>query len=395
MPSHSCAAAVAYHARSRWAPKPLPAGLTLSNGFTGEIVAHVPDARELAFAPNGDLFVGTKGANVYVVSDADAAGSAVDARVFWSHPASDNNGDAPNAGVAFSLANCALYVGSNTGVWRVPYRYRGTAGPARRIVAVRTGPVSPNTDGDIHSTTSVALTQGSLFVSVGSSCNKCVEVDPTRAVVLQTTPNGGAVSTRAKHIRNAIALAIDPLSGHLWVAGAGQDTLPFGHPYEFADDLSARAGTADYGWPDCEENHVAYVHGAHCSGVVVPLVEIPAYSTIIGATFYPLNQRGAHAFPAQYRGGLFLAAHGSWHRTTGGSYAALPQIVFVRMNGDRPSRTVRWSNPTTQWRTFFGGFVAGGLARIGRPTGIAVGPNGSLFVADDQTGNIYRIRPAR
>ncbi len=65
------------------------------------------------------------------------------------------------------------------------------------------------------------------------------------------------------------------------------------------------------------------------------------------------------------------------------------------MNGDRPSKSVDWSNPTTQWTDFVTGFQSGCTARIGRPTGIAVGSKGSLFIADDLTGSIYRVRPTR
>ncbi len=373
---------------------PLPAGLTLPPGFTGVVIANVPRARELAIAPNGDLFVGTEGSDVCVVTRADAAGAAAPARVFWRHPAYDNTGDAPNAGVAFSLAERALYVGANTSVWMLAYR-PGVKHPlsARKIVRVRTGRISPGNDGDVHETTSVAFSRGSLYVSVGSSCNVCAEVDATRAVVLEFPATGGRPLTKATRIRNAIALTVNPSSGHVWIGDAGQDDLPFGHPYEFADDLSAHPGRADYGWPDCEEHHVAYVGGARCESVVVPLVELPAYSTIIGATFYPHNERGKFAFPKRYRGALFLAAHGSWHRRPDGAYAAAPQVVYVPMRGDRPVTPVDWADPDVQWRTFLSGFQQHGTARIGRPTGVTIGPEGSLFIADDQTGNIYRIRP--
>ena len=64
------------------------------------------------------------------------------------------------------------------------------------------------------------------------------------------------------------------------------------------------------------------------------------------------------------------------------------------MNGDAPRTPVNWSDPTAQWSDFISGFqLADGTTRIGRPTGVAVGASGSLFVADDQTGDIYRIRP--
>lgn len=375
-------------------PAPLPAGLTLPNGFSGSVIANVSSPRELAIAPNGDLFVGTEGSQIYIVPHADDAGAAGTPSVFWTHPSSDNDGDRPDAGIALSLQECSLYVAGNTSVWMVQYKPGAqSASAAQKIASVRTGSIAPNSDGDVHQTTSVALTENSLFVSVGSSCNACTEVDPTRAVVLQFPMTGGTHTTKATRIRNAIALSVDPATGHLWVAGAGQDDLPFGHPYEFADDLSSHSGEADYGWPDCEEDHIAYVSGSNCASTEAPVVELPAYSTIIGTTFYPTNQSGANVFPAQYRGGLFLAAHGSWHTNANGSYASAPQVAFVAMNGDTPVTPVNWSDPTAQWQTFFGGFQPAGNNRIGRPTGIIVGPTGSLFVADDATGNIYRIRP--
>ena len=206
-------------------------------------------------------------------------------------------------------------------------------------------------------------------------------------------PDGSDFSQRAKRIRNAIALTVNPATGSVWVGDAGQDDLPFGHPYEFLDDLSAHAGDADYGWPECEENHHVYWRGYTCTNTVEPLVELPAYSTIIGATFYPDRQSGLYAFPQRYRGGLFAAVHGSWHVDGRGCSAAPPRVVFVAMNGDRPAKDVDWNDPTAQWSDFLTGFQSGCTARIGRSTGIAVGPMGSLFVGDDAAGLVYRVRP--
>lgn len=64
------------------------------------------------------------------------------------------------------------------------------------------------------------------------------------------------------------------------------------------------------------------------------------------------------------------------------------------MDGDRPKKPAEWKDPTTQWTDFLTGFQTACTTRIGRATGIAVGPQGSLFVADDDAGLVYRIRPS-
>lgn len=346
--------------------------------FTITQIATVPGARELAISPQGDLYVGTRGEDVYVVRRAEEA-HPQSARVYV------HVGDAPAAGVAY--ANGTLYVGTQHAVWRE----RG--GKPEQIAAVRAGSPPAGSDGDVHTTTSVVAGGNALYAGVGSSCNACVETDPTRATV--GTIERGRYVPIAKRIRNAIGLAVDPQSRDLWVTNAGQDELPVPHPFEFVDDVSARKQPADYGWPFCYENH-RRKPGTHenCSGVAIPQVVFPAYETPIGAVFYPLHPHGARAFPARYDGGLFVTLHGSWHGPAQGLPGfEPPRVVFVPMHGDRPAKPVNWNDPSAQWSDFVSGYQQGGSQeRSGRPTGITVGPEGDLFVADDQTGAIYRIR---
>ncbi len=298
----------------------------------------------------------------------------------------------PAAGVAVS--DDALFVGTQFGVYRIAYH---TGDSHARSSPEKLAGVRPSGIARDHETTSVAWTGSTLYASVGSSCNACEpELDATRATIQRVDIAHHNIAPVATHIRNAIALAIDPQTHALWAGVAGVDDLAPGHPYEIFDDVTAHALPANYGWPSCYENRRVHPRWpADCSHAALPRVVFPAYETPIGATFYPANPHGRYEFPPQYRGGAFVTLHGSWHGPGNGLPGYVPpRVVFVAMHGDDPERAIDWNDPNTQWSEFVGGYQNGGtIERIGRPTGIAVGPEGSLFVADDQTGAIYRIRP--
>jgi glucose/arabinose dehydrogenase len=348
-------------------------------GFIVSTIAHVGGARQLAALPNGDLVVGTGGSTVAIVPNAESAGAAGAAATFATIA------DAPAQGVAYGGG--FVFVATQHGVYRIPYANGAQSGTPARIASVRTSVTGG------HDTSSVAVSGTTLYVGVGSSCNACAETDPTRATVQRMATDGSGMRTQARRIRNPIALATDPATGTVWAGVAGQDGLPAGHPHEFIDPVSTRSAPADYGWPDCEENQHAYTPGANCANTVVPAVEFPAYATLIGASFYPTAQTGAYAFPAAWRGGVFVGMHGSWHTGANNVPLAPPHVAFVPFSGASPARAVNWNDPTAQWNDFFTGFQRADGSRIGRPTGVAVGAQGSLFVADDQNGVVYRIRP--
>jgi glucose/arabinose dehydrogenase len=352
-------------------------------------VASVPAARELAFLPNGDLLVGTYGSDVYLVPDAEAAGMP-GAPVKFIHMA-----DSPAQGVAVG-PNGFVYVATQYGLWKVPYTPGDQSeldSSAVKIASVRTGNTPPGADSDVHRTSSVAISGTTVYLSVGSSCNACTEIDPTRATIQQMDLDGQHMTTLAMRIRNAVALAVNPATGTLWAGGAGQDALPGEHPYEYMDAVTVhpQARPLDYGWPSCEENQRAYVAGSDCTHMVVPMVEFVAFSSHLGASFYPADQTGPYRFPAAYLGGLFVGHHGSWHANP----ATPPSVSFVPMSGDGPMTGVDWGDPTTQWTTFMDGMgTTASTTYTARPTGVAVGPQGSLFVADDLNGAVYRVRPS-
>jgi glucose/arabinose dehydrogenase len=352
-----------------------PVGLTVAPGFIIERIATVEQGREITVAPNGDLFVGTSTNTVYIV--ADAQGNAAPAKAFTQLD------DHPVAGV--TIDGERMYLGAQFGVYELPYRDgdRTPRARPRKIASVRTSGIARD-----HETTTVAVANKRLYASVGSSCNNCdPDLDATRATIQQMDLDGSGMTPKAHRIRNAIALATNLQTGTLWAGVAGQDELPHGHPYEMFDPVTLHPGNVDYGWPYCYENHVS-VGGHDCAAQTVPRVVMPAYETPIGATFYPEHPTGVHAFPEAYRGGAFVTLHGSWHQPP-----VPPRVVFIPMNGDEPRTPVDWNNPNVQWKEFVGGFQNASGQRIARPTGIAVGPDGSLFVSDDQDGGIYRIRP--
>lgn len=363
---------------------PANAAIRVPSGFLVSQIAQVGGARELAALPNGDLIVGTSGSTVVIVPNAESAGAASAPQTFATLP------ESPAQGVAYG--SNFVFVATQHGVYRIPYATGARSGTATQIASVRTGAVAPNSDGDVHTTSSVAVSGSTLYVGVGSSCNACTEVDPTRATVQKMGLDGSAMTTQAKRLRNAIAVAADPATGNVWAGGAGQDDLPTGHPYEFMDPVSTHAAPADYGWPVCEENHVAYTAGSDCSATVAPALEFPAYSTIIGAAFYPSAQSGTYVFPASWKGGLFVSMHGSWH-STNSIPDDPPHVAFVPFSGALPTTAVNWSNASAQWTDFLNGLQNASGARVARTTGVAVGAQGSLFVADDQNGWILRIRP--
>ncbi|MDQ6932630.1 MAG: hypothetical protein M3160_05580, partial [Candidatus Eremiobacteraeota bacterium] len=290
---------------------------------------------------------------------------------------------APVAGV--TIANGAMYAGSQFAVWRIPYKVgdRIARGAPEKVASVRTSGAF-----SAHVTTSVAYSKGVLYASVGSSCNVCdPELDATRASIQQIPNSTQRMSPKAVHIRNAIALAVNPNTASVWAGVAGQDELQHGHPYEIFDAVTLHPGVADYGWPYCYENRRQTKGGHSCADAVIPRVIFPAYETPIAAAIYPAHPTGKHVFAQRYWGGAFVSLHGSWHQPL-----VPPRVAFVSMHGDAPAKTVNWSDPNVQWSEFVGGYQGSSKVRSGRPSGVAIGPQGDVFLSDDDNGNIYRIR---
>ncbi len=340
-----------------WRPKPLP-GFKVTR-FAGGL----RNPRWLAVAPNGDVYVAETGpGRVLYFSPQGQAKSP--AKVFAE-------GLKRPFGLAFHGSQ--LYVGDTDEVLRFGYDARTgarTSGPK---------PVLALPAGGAHFTRSVAFSRDGrhLFISVGSSSNIGIPHDHRRAAVLETSPEGGHWRVYAFGLRNPAGLGVNPATGQVWVAVNERDMLGDALPPDYFTHLKPGGF---YGWP------YSYI-GQHVDPRVKPqrpeLVKraiVP--DVLLGSHVAPLQFAfySGTAFPAQYRGGAFLAEHGSWNSSVLHGY----QVVFI------PFRHGQASRPP---KTFLAGFAKSRSAgeAYGRPVGIAVAKDGSLLVSDDLGGVIWRV----
>jgi glucose/arabinose dehydrogenase len=261
-----------------------------------------------------------------------------------------------------------LYVGETTRV--LALRAPDESGQYTRVDTVVDG--LPPRRG--HHTRTVLLDPdgGWLYVSVGSSCNVCVEQDPRRATILRYAPDGSEGTIYASGLRNAVGITFRPGTQELWATNNGRDWLGDDLPPETVYLVSEGD---DAGWPRCHAARIVdpdYGQPGDCDGVLVPQVEAQAHSAPLGLAFYDGEQ-----FPPSYRGDLFVAFHGSWNRSVPTGY----KVIHIDMAGGIPGEV----------SDFAAGWLRPNGSQWGRPVDVVMGADGSLFVSDDGEGRIYRI----
>ena len=335
----------------------------LPEGFTISLVAAgLQRPRFMAFDRAGNLLVADAAAgNVYRYPADDGA---IEPAAAPPEPLLTGL-DAPSS-VAFLPTEDGeyLYVGGTSRVTRYRYDPAGAAGEADVVV-----PDLP-TEGAHRTRTVVFGPDGMLYLSVGSSCNICMEDDERRAAISRYDPDGSDFELFATGLRNAVGLAFQPGTDLLWATVNERDQ----QGNEIPPDLVTivREG-ADYGWPACiPPDATPQEASADCSGVTPPTVGIQAHSAPLGLAFYTGEQ-----FPDDYDGDLFVVQHGSWNRQP----PAAPKLLLIEFEDGQP---VAARDFATGWQDADGN-------RWGRPAGIAVAPDGSLIVSDDAAGVLYRI----
>jgi glucose/arabinose dehydrogenase/mono/diheme cytochrome c family protein len=398
-------------------------GLKLPAGFCATIFADgIGHARHIVVAPNGVVYVNTWSGRYYgndtphaggflvALQDTSRAGRANVSQRFGEAVQSGGAG-----GTGIALYKGALYAEINDRIVRYTLPAGAIVPPEPPVTIVSGLPLT----GD-HPMHPIAIdAAGNLYIDVATPTNSCqiknrtlespgivpcTELE-TRGGIWRYDANkiGQAFSPAerfATGIRNAEGFAIDAAADRILVTQHGRDQLHANWPDLYkpeqeatqpAEELLPLKQGGDYGWPECYYDAVqgklvlAPEYGGdggkrigQCANKIAPIAAFPAHWAPNAMALYDQRQ-----FPAHYRHGVFIAFHGSWDR------APYPQagynVVFQAVSGDHAS-----GNCEIFADGFAGADKSPGQAAH-RPSGLAVGPDGSLYVSDDVRGRIYRI----
>ena len=335
----------------------VPAGLKVTY-----FARDLDGVRFMAVAPDGVLYASQPGrGRVVRLPDANHDGVADSTVVVVT-------GMNQPHGLAFHKG--ALYVAATDGVARVALGADGKATGTPVYVNHYSG------GGGHWSRTIVFGADSAMYVSVGSSCNLCVEQSSDRAAVLRFNEDGSGKRVFASGLRNAVGLAVEPQTGALWASQNERDDLSPNHEDLPPEEINILTDGADYGWPYCYGDRVPnpeYNDAARCSRTVPPAAKLQAHSAPLGMSFLAR----ASALPDAYRGDLLVAYHGSWNR----SAPTGAKVVLVHVSAGNPGAV----------EDFITGWQRADGSRWGRPVDIAVASDGSVMISDDTGGAIYRL----
>src|SRR5258706_2935080 len=396
-------------------------GLKLPAGFCGTVFADgIGHARHMVVAPSGVVYVNawagryygndTPPAGGFLVALQDKGGAGK-AEVIQRFGETVQSGGAGGTGIG--LYKGSIYAEINDRIVRYSLGAGSIVPGGSADIVVSGLPLG----GDHPMHPFIINAEGAMYVDVATATNSCqlknrtlkspgaepcTELETRGGVwrydANKTNQTFSAADRFATGIRNAEGFAIDP-TGRVFVTQHGRDQLRTNWPDFYkpdqeatlpAEELLLLKAKGDYGWPECyydaflQKLVLAPEYGGDgkaigpCANKIAPAAVFPAHWAPNAMVRYEGKQ-----FPARYRDGVFIAFHGSWNR------APYPQggynVIFQRLAGERAS------GQCEIFADGFAGAVKSPAEAAHRPTGLALGPDGSLYVSDDVRGRIYRI----
>ena len=334
--------------------------------------------RLMRTAPNGDIFLSDSGAGiVFVMRGVGPDGKAAQLEQFATgldHP----------FGISFYPADNPkwVYVANATTVVRFAYKAGDLhAGGAPEMI-VPDVPGYAQLAGGGHWTRDVVFTKDGthMLVSVGSASNvDDMDTHPKefhRADVLEYTPDGKFVEVYASGIRNCVGEAINPVTGMLWCSTNERDNLG---NHLVPDYVTSVPEGGFFGWPwfymgGHWDPRLEGKHPELKSKVLTPDVLVQPHMASLEMTFYP----NSGEFPKSYDGFAFAAEHGSWNRANRAGY----EVIAIPMHNGKADGS---------YEDFLTGFVTPEGGVWGRPVGVTIGKDGSMFVTDDGSRSVWHV----
>ena len=350
----------------------VPAGFKVE-----EFASGFKNPRLIRTAPNGDLFMAESRTNIVRVLRQGKDPGKADINEIYATDLKRPFGIAfypPGPNPKY------IYIGNTDSIIRYPYK-NGDLRPSGKVeMIVPDIPGWGELTGGGHWTRDIAFTRDGkkMLVSVGSHSNvyeNPKENETDRATVLEFNPDGTGRRVYASGIRNAVGIAIHPRTGELWGSvnerdGLGDDLVP--------DYITRIKEGGFYGWPwyyigpNQDPRHAGKFPELRHK-VIVPDVLLQSHYASLQIEFYT-----GKMFPKEYKNDAFASEHGSWNRAkrTGYKVIRVPQKNGV---------------PTGEYQDFMTGFVTADGNVWGRPVGVTVAKDGSLFVTDDGSNTVWRI----
>jgi len=350
-------------------------------GFKVDLYASgLDNPRLLRTAPNGDIFLAeSQTGKIKVFRGVGADGKPQQTSVFAE-------GLHQPFGIAFYPLGPDpkyVYIGDTDQIVRFPYK-NGDLKATGNMENLAELPGGGRLRGGGHWTRDLVFSKdgSKLFASVGSHSN--VDDPDThseefhRADVLEFTPTGKFVKVYAYGIRNCVGEAINPITGELWCSTNERDALGNNLVPDYVTHVQEGGF---YGWPwyymgthgGVQDPRQKGKHPELQSKVIVPDILVNPHFASLEMLFYEGSQ-----FPAEYKGDGFAAEHGSWNRSQRSGY----EVIRLPMKD---------GHATGEYEDFLTGFTVGDGNVWGRPVGVTVGKDGSLFVSDDGSNSIWRV----